>query len=96
MLQKKCYVSLHIHCIILYIFSNFVLFLCANPVEIMLAIYIFSYFYIATGTTLEFKVKTSISPAIYLTELKYIARQQGAYILNLPTACLLHHGDIFV
>ena len=49
-LQKKCYVSLHIHCIILYIFSNFVLFLCANPVEIMLAIYIFSYFYIASGT----------------------------------------------
>ena len=42
-LLTKFNVCLHIHCIILYIFSNFILILLANPAEIMMATYIFVY-----------------------------------------------------
>ena len=84
MLLTKFYVCLHIHCIILYTFSNFILFLLANPVEIMLATYMFSYFYIASGTLVLTKNQQFAGD---ITHRIKVCRQ---------TACPLPHDNIFV
>ena len=57
-------------------------------------LYIFIFF--ISPVELYFKVKTSISPATYHIEFRYVARHHGANFINSATACPLPHGDLFV